>query len=49
VNPDGAHPELYDLAADAKEARNLATTNPELVRDLMKQVLAWRATWPPRP
>jgi arylsulfatase A-like enzyme len=48
INPDGSRPELYDLAADLKEANNLAAAQPETVRELKQLVMAWRATWPPK-
>src|SRR5262249_44337820 len=48
VNPDGSRLELYDLATDMKETRNLATAKPELARELQRLVLDWRATWPER-
>jgi arylsulfatase A-like enzyme len=49
VNPDGARPELFDLAADPKEAHNLAATKPEVTRELTNLVMDWRATWPKPP
>lgn len=38
--------QLYDIAADINETKNLAEKNPALVRDLSKTVLAW---WERRP
>lgn len=49
VNPDGARPELYDLANDTMEANNLAAAKPELTRELVALVQAWRSTWPKTP
>ena len=46
VNPDGSNAQLYDIAADINETKNLAEENPALVRDLSKTVLAW---WERRP
>lgn len=46
VNPDGSNAELYNIAEDIDETKNLAETNPALVRDLSKTVLAW---WERRP
>ena len=40
--------EMPDLAADYKEANNLAAAKPEIVRDLKQLLMDWRATWPPR-
>ena len=45
--------ELYDLSADIGERNNLAAERPELVRDLHKELKAWRsavsARMPSRP
>jgi uncharacterized sulfatase len=41
VNRDGSRPELFDIAADAQESRNLATEQPERVRQLTDRVIAW--------
>ena len=46
LNPDGSNAQLYDIAADINETKNLAEKNPALVRDLSKTVLAW---WERRP
>ena len=46
VNPDGSNAELYNIDEDIDETKNLAETNPALVRDLSKTVLAW---WERRP
>jgi arylsulfatase A-like enzyme len=35
--------ELYDLASDPRETRDLAAQRPETVRDLMQSLEAWRA------
>lgn len=40
-------PQLYDLAADIGESRDLATVKPELTRDLHAAWQAWNATLPP--
>lgn len=48
VNADGSRTELYDLAADVREARNLAADKPELAKELTGLVRDWRATWPTR-
>lgn len=46
VNPDGGKAELYNLASDRNETKNLAAAKPELTAELTKLVLDWRATWP---
>ncbi len=48
VNADGSRTELYNLATDAQEAKNLASEKPEIARELTKLVMDWRATWPKR-
>lgn len=48
VNADGSRTELYDLAADVNEAKNLAAEKPDLAKELTKLVMDWRATWPKR-
>lgn len=49
VNPDGSKPELYDLATDPAETRNLASANPALTKELVGLVEDWRASWPSYP
>jgi arylsulfatase A-like enzyme len=44
ANEPDAAPELYDLAADADESRNLAPARPDRVRALTDQLDAW---WTP--
>src|SRR4051794_32564923 len=46
VNDDGSGAELYDLAADPDEARDLAAARPDLARRLAKQALDWRRSLP---
>ncbi len=48
INANGSGVELYDLTTDTKEANNLAARNPEVVRDLSKLALDWRARLPKR-
>ena len=48
MNADGSRAELYDLAADMKEANNLAAAQPEIARELTQLAMNWRATWPKR-
>lgn len=46
INADGSRPELYNLAADKAEKKNLATEKPEIVAELKQLAMGWRATWP---
>jgi arylsulfatase A-like enzyme len=46
VNADGTGAELYDLAADPKEAKNLAADKPEVAKRLTEAALAWRKSLP---
>jgi uncharacterized sulfatase len=43
---DGSHAQLYDLAKDPNETRNLASEQPKLVERLSKKLLAWRNSLP---
>jgi N-acetylgalactosamine-6-sulfatase len=49
MNPDGSRIELYDIPKDPTELNNVAGGNPEAVRRLSEQVLAWQKTLPPGP
>jgi arylsulfatase A-like enzyme len=46
VNADGTKAELYDIAADPKEARDLAASRPEVAKALADRALAWRKSLP---
>ncbi len=46
VRDDGTGAELYDLAADPKESKNVADANPDLARRLATRVLEWRRGMP---
>jgi arylsulfatase A-like enzyme len=48
VNADGSRVELYDLAADKKEAINLAEKHPAITRELTQLALDWRRSLPKR-
>lgn len=39
---DSGEVELYDLASDLSETKNLATSKPEVVADLKQRLAAWR-------
>ncbi len=41
VMQDGSEAQLYDLAKDPGESRNLAAMHPDIVRDMRKPLLAW--------
>jgi len=43
--PQKGQPQLYDLAADPGEAKDLAAEKPDLVKELLALHDAWRATW----
>jgi len=46
VNADGTEAELYDLAADASETKNLAAEKPDVARRLSGSAMAWRKSLP---
>ena len=46
VNADTTREELYDLATDAKETKNLAAKEPQRAKELREAALAWRRTLP---
>jgi arylsulfatase A-like enzyme len=46
VNADGSGVELYDLAADAKEERNVAADHSDVAQRLTEQAMAWRQSLP---
>jgi len=46
VHADGSGAELYDLASDPREERNLAEATPNVTERLSDQALGWRATLP---
>jgi arylsulfatase A-like enzyme len=46
VNADGTGAELYDLAADPNEARDLSGRRPEIARRLRERAVAWRKSLP---
>lgn len=43
---DGSHPELYNLATDRGETKNVADTHPSVVEELRKLVLEWHLNMP---
>ncbi len=44
---DGSTPQLYDLAQDREETRNVAADHPELVARLTKTAVQWHQSLPP--
>jgi uncharacterized sulfatase len=45
---DGTRAELYGLAQDPGETKNLAKKNPDTVERLTRQLIDWRRTLPPK-
>jgi arylsulfatase A-like enzyme len=46
VNPDGSSAELYDIAVDLKETKNLAASQPDVSKRLTEMAQAWRKSLP---
>jgi arylsulfatase A-like enzyme len=46
INLDGGDPQLYDLAGDPGESRNLVTGQPGIAERLREAVFAWNAALP---
>jgi arylsulfatase A-like enzyme len=46
LNADGSQRELYNLAADPKEATNLADREPSVADKLAARAVAWRKSLP---
>lgn len=46
VNADGRGTELYDLAADRAEEKNLATEQPDVSKRLSEAAMTWRKSMP---
>ena len=46
---DASRVELYDIASDALETADLAAEKPEVVKDLLAKIEAWKATLPEKP
>jgi arylsulfatase A-like enzyme len=46
VNADGTGAELYDLASDPREAKDLAADNADVVKRLQDQAVTWRKSLP---
>jgi uncharacterized sulfatase len=48
INADGSSAQLYDLAKDPRESKNLANDQPQLVNRMSEKLLAWNKTLPLR-
>jgi arylsulfatase A-like enzyme len=46
INNDGSNEELYHLANDRSESKNLVATRPDVASRLRKRVLEWRNSLP---
>jgi len=46
---DAKRVELYDIAADPLETKDLATEKPVIVKELITKLDAWKATLPEKP
>ena len=46
---DGSHVELYDIAADPLEKKEVASENPEVVKAMVAKLDAWKSTLPTKP
>ena len=44
---DGSDAHLYDLIADPRERRNVASEQPKTVQRLTRKLLAWHTQMPP--
>ena len=49
TNQNQSYSELYDIVADPYEKENLASTKPEVVKQLLASITRWRATLPDTP
>ncbi|MCP5560953.1 MAG: sulfatase-like hydrolase/transferase [Verrucomicrobiaceae bacterium] len=49
MTDDGKRLELYDIAPDALETKDLAAEKPEVVKELISKLAAWKATLPAKP
>ena len=49
ANKDNSYVELYDIANDPYEKNDLKKQNPEVVKQLLKKLAAWKATLPAKP
>lgn len=48
-NSDLTHLELYDIANDFEESRDVSDDHPETVKDLLRRLQRWKETLPAKP
>jgi N-acetylgalactosamine-6-sulfatase len=48
-NHDGSHMELYDIAADPLETKDLASDKPDVVKEIVAMLEQWKSTLPEKP
>jgi len=48
-NRNGSHTELYDIAADPLETKDLASDKPGVVQEIMSTLNQWKSTLPEKP
>lgn len=48
-NRDGSNVELYDIAADSLETKDVAKARPKVVKNIIAKLEAWKATLPENP
>jgi hypothetical protein len=49
ANRDASHVELFDIAIDVPEQRDLKDRHPEVVQQLRAKLEQWQATLPEKP
>jgi len=49
ANKDSSYVELYDMAADPYEKSDLKKKHPDVVQQLLKKLVEWKATLPVKP
>jgi hypothetical protein len=48
-NRDGSHIEPYEIAADPLETKVLASDKPDVVKEIVAKLEAWKAMLPDKP
>lgn len=49
ANRDLSHVELFDIAVDVTESKDLSADHPDVVKGMLSQLEQWKATLPPKP
>jgi hypothetical protein len=49
VSEDGGRTELYDLATDRRESKDVSRAHPDVVGRMTGAITAWKATLPDKP